>query len=104
MHIPWDIIVTIIAATVGSGGFWAFMQYMTQKRDKEKNALEEGVLALLHDRIYAQAQEYIMDGKVSFSEYDNLEYLYRPYNALGGNGVCKTLFEQVSDLPKVDSR
>ena len=47
-------------------------------------ALLDGVLAILHDRIYQACQHYIQQGYIDASGLKNLEYLYRSYHTLGG--------------------
>lgn len=50
-------------------------------------ALLDGVLAILHDRIYQACQYYIKQGSIDTGGLKNLEYLYKSYHALGGNGT-----------------
>ena len=45
-------------------------------------ALLDGVLAILHDRIYQACQYYIKQGSIDTSGLKNLEYLYKSYHAL----------------------
>jgi hypothetical protein len=61
-------------------------------------AVEEGVKALLHDRL-CQACACVLDkGKATVSEIENIEFLYSPYVALGGNGTAKQLYERVAKI------
>ena len=62
-------------------------------------ALLDGVLAILHDRIYQACQFYIAQGYVDMAGLKNVEYLYRSYHALGGNGTGTELYNRVKDLP-----
>lgn len=62
-------------------------------------ALLDGVLAILHDRIYQACQFYIAQGYVDMAGLKNVEYLYRSYHALGGNGTGTELYNRVKALP-----
>ena len=42
---------------------------------------------------------FIARGWASLEDRENLEYLYRPYKALGGNGTGETLYHTVEKLP-----
>ena len=62
-------------------------------------ALLDGVLAILHDRIYHDCQFYLAQGYVDMAGLKNVEYLYRSYHALGGNGTGTELYNRVKALP-----
>ena len=89
----------IIVAILGSTGLWTLINniitYIKDKKSIEKKAL----LALLHDKMYYLCQHFINKGEITTDELENLEYLYKPYSALGGNGTCKRLYEEVLRLP-----
>lgn len=61
--------------------------------------VRDGLLAILHDRIYQACNFYIRQGWVDVQGLRNLEYMYKPYAAMGGNGTAKELYERVKDLP-----
>lgn len=69
----------------------------------EQKALKCGLLALLHDRLYRACGFYIKRGFCSIEDKRNLEYMYKPYAKMGGNGICKRLFEQCMNLPSEKS-
>lgn len=66
---------------------------------KEQETVKEGVLAILHDRLYQAARYYTGQGEISISELKNVEYLYRAYHDLGGNGTGTELYQRICDLP-----
>ena len=80
-----------------AAGGWLIGYVKRQKA--EQDALKEGVLALLHDRLYQGCRYHIRQKEISDTEMKNMEYLYRGYHALGGNGTGTELFERVKDLP-----
>lgn len=69
------------------------------KRVKEQEAIKEGVLAILHDRLFQAGRYHISQGYISLEELKNVEYLYRSYHALGGNGTGTEIWERIKDLP-----
>lgn len=62
-------------------------------------ALLDGVLAILHDRIYQACHYYLKQGCIDMSGMKNLEYLYKSYHALGGNGTGTELYNRAKALP-----
>lgn len=66
---------------------------------REQEQVKEGILAILHDRLYQVCQQYIHQGSVSPSALKNIEYLYQSYHTLGGNGTGTELYARVKSLP-----
>ena len=65
------------------------------KTEVVKNqAINAAVLALLHDRLYQACQFYISRGYCTVGDRDNLEYMFKPYKALGGNGTGEELYNR----------
>ena len=65
--------------------------------------LKEGMIAILHDRLYQLCTKFIEKGEITVDELENLEYLYKSYNNLGGNGTGTALFNRCKDLKIVNS-
>ena len=59
----------------------------------------KALLALLHDRLYSTCGAYIERSWCSAEDKRNLEYMFLPYEKLGGNGTCKAMYEQCLKLP-----
>lgn len=80
---------------------WAFHHLRSRQnaQEIEQAAIKEGMLALLHDRIYSIYQGCSRKGYAAVDDIKNLEYLYRPYHTLGGNGTGTELFERVKKMP-----
>ena len=58
------------------------------------------LIGLAHDRIIFLGMHYIERGWITQDEYENLyEYLYKPYEKLGGNGSAKRIMTEVNKLP-----
>lgn len=94
---PWvQVLLTIFGSVFASGGFWALIQ----SRGERKSAKTKMILGLGHDRIIFLCKEYIRQGWISTDDFENLyEYLYKPYEQMGGNGTAKRLMEEVQKLP-----
>lgn len=83
---------------VVAGGFK--LMYSKIKADiDERNALKDGVLALLHDRLYQGCNYYIGRGDITASEMQNMEKLYNGYHGLGGNSTGTELWNRAKELP-----
>lgn len=88
--------LTVVCAVIASSGFWAYIQKRTEKKDVKTQML----VGLAHDRILFLGMSYIERGSITRDEYENLyEYLYRPYEKMGGNGSAKRVMQEVNKLP-----
>ncbi len=101
---PWlQTVLTVLGTILASSGFWAFVQERSKRRAAEnrQNTLETQMLiGLAHDRIIYLGMIYIERGSITQDEYENLyEYLYKPYEKLGGNGSAKRIMTEVNRLP-----
>lgn len=76
---------------------WLFQRVLVWK--KEQDVVREGIVAILHDRLYTSCIAFIDQGYCTVDDRENLEYLYKPYKALGGNGTAEKLFDKCEDLP-----
>ena len=92
--------ITIVASVLASSGFWAYVQKLNDKKDSKTQML----MGLGHDRIIYLGTKYIERGYITHEEYENLyDYLYKPYEAMGGNGSAKLVMENVKKLRIVPS-
>lgn len=95
MHII-EIFLTIFASVMASSGLWSWLQ----NRSTKKNIQCQMLIGLGHDRIIYLGTSYIERGWITNDEYENLyDYLYKPYEAMGGNGSAKRIMEEVKKLP-----
>lgn len=94
---PWlQILITAAVTVLASSGFWAFVM----KKSDKNNAEARMLLGLGHDRIIELGLVYIRRGWITEEEYENLnDYLYKPYEELGGNGSAKRIMQEVNKLP-----
>ena len=94
------LIVSIVGAVFASTGFWAFLTFLIQRRDKKDSAESQMLKGLGHDRIIYLGSCYIKQGYITKDDYENLhDYLYIPYKMLGGNGTAEKIMKEVEKLP-----
>ena len=90
-----DIILAIVSSLLASSGLWAFVFKKLNNRDAQNDML----IGLGHDRIMHLGMHYIKQGWISSEEYENLsKYLFEPYRALGGNGSAERIMKEVDKL------
>lgn len=77
-------------------------QRLEDKRQKEYEALKNGVQSMLRDRLIQSALSYEKQGWVDTNALENIGLMYSAYSALGGNGIVTKLFNEVQELPHVD--
>ena len=63
-------------------------------------ALRNGIKALLHDLIIQKCEYHIRNNRINADDLEELEYLNKPYKALGGNGTVEVMLRTVHKLPK----
>lgn len=96
MDIWGQIAVPLVAAVLTSSGLWAVVARRADKGDAQRKML----VGLAHDRIVHLGMVYVDRGYITQDEYENLnDYLYAPYEKMGGNGSAKRVMEEVRRLP-----
>jgi hypothetical protein len=86
----------LLLTTVLSGpGIWAWAKTRTQRNTSEAKLL----LQVSKNQLVSQGREYLKRGYITMDEYEEYEFEYQVYSALGGNGLARRVFEQVDDLP-----
>lgn len=101
---PWlQTLLTILGTILASSGFWAYIQERSKRKaaeNKHNNLETQMLIGLAHDRIIYLGMTYVERGYITQDEYENLyEYLYKPYEKLGGNGSAKRIMMEVNKLP-----
>lgn len=66
---------------------------------KRQKAVEEGLKALLKSEIRREYKELETKEYISIADLDNVEGLYKPYHAMGGNGTGTELVERIRNMP-----
>lgn len=88
-----ELAFTLLGAAVGF--LWKKLMDMV----KEQKYLHDGVLAMLHDRLYLICTHYIKMGYIDTDGLDNVGVIYRAYHGLKGNGTGTNLYKRVCALP-----
>ena len=90
-----QLIITMLCSVIASSSFWLFIDKKTNKKD----LTSQMIIGLAHERIVSLGMEYINRGYITKDEYEDLrDYLYKPYEALGGNGSAKRIMLEVDKL------
>jgi hypothetical protein len=88
------------AAIAGLGALCGYLAARLRHGHDDGDAMRSGMMAILHDRIFQAAHHYCeRQHWCSLDDKRNIEYLYKPYAALGGNGTGKTAYEAIMALP-----
>ena len=103
-----EMFVTALLTAITSSGVMSLIVYLLQRRDKKKDqetannsAQSRMLLGLGHDKIIYLTDKFVRRGCITLKEKRNLEFLYKPYADLGGNGDCKIGYDACQDLPVV---
>lgn len=102
-----------VLMSLGIGGIVGVLAWVGKLIQKSKNMteqnkqlteqrfrmLEAANVAILHNEIYKQCTFFIEQGEITVDDLDNLEYLWRGYHGLGGNGTGELLYNRVRSLP-----
>lgn len=78
--------------------FVSAVNYVKLKNSSYK-LIKDGVIAILHNKIYTQGKQYIAQEHISVEALDDFEHLYKAYHALGGNGTGTEIYKRVKELP-----
>lgn len=92
----FQILLTVFSSVLASSGLWAYITKRLEKKDVKTQVL----VGLAHDRILYLGMAYVERGYITQDEYENLhDYLYIPYEKMGGNGSAKRIMNEVERLP-----
>ena len=91
-------IVTTVAGIIIPVVYTSMKRYI-KKHTMKDDATQRGVMAILHDRLFAAHAYYMAQGYCPLNDKKNITYIYEPYAALGGNGTGKSAYEDIMGLP-----
>lgn len=94
-----EIILPIVLTLLGSG-IWTFLIEWVKLRSEKVSTERKMLLGLGHDVLFQRLTYYLERGYIEPNELENVEYVYKPYLRLGGNGTCTLLYDKVCSLPQ----
>lgn len=100
----YTLLPIIATALVG----WVGVLLKNQKKkdtdqEKRQEALSEGIMMILRYMLQRYHGEYMIQGRISYSQYQNWKDIFRVYRALGGNSVAIEWDHEIDDLDKCES-
>ncbi len=93
LEVLFGIIVSILS------GCYVKITSEIKRRESEAVALKDGVLAMLHDRMWQASRYYLSKPSISMAELSNFDHLYTAYHQLGGNGTGTEIYNRVHKIP-----
>lgn len=90
----------VLFASVLSAMSYVWKKFFTRykKELEEQELIKQGVLALLHDRLYQACRYYLEQEYITASQLNNVEHLYESYHNLGGNGTGTELYNRCKNM------
>ena len=94
------LIVEIAGGVAALIALFAPMYKSVKKQMKKVELVQDALMGLLHDRICRLCESYLRKGYATNEEREQLQVLFTPYKAMGGNHNAATLYEKVmEELP-----
>jgi len=105
----WQIIFTAVPSVLASflSGVLLYKwkqrasaeQKEKEQQEKKHEALVNGVVAMLRDRLIQAMDEHINDGFVPVHRAEVITKMYTAYHDLGGNDIVSATYGQFMKLP-----
>lgn len=100
----YTLLPIIATALVG----WVGVLIKNQKkkdtnREKKQEALSEGITMILRYMLQRYHREYMIQGKISYSQYQNWKDIFTVYKSLGGNSIAIEWDHDIEKLEKCES-
>ena len=73
-----------------------------KKEDKQK-ALSDGITMILRYMLQRYHGEYMIQGRISYGQYQNWKDMMSVYRALGGNSIAIEWDHDIDDIEKCES-
>ncbi len=89
--------------TVGMGFLRVECRRLYKARDLENKkylAINDGVRAILRDRILQTHNHYTEKGWAPFYALQNMDNMYKAYHDIGGNGAITEIYHKFMQLPQ----
>lgn len=93
-------ILGVIVAVFASSGFWQYVIYKVQSRDKKKTASEQALMYLLRQDLIARCDYWLDQESIPIGEWTSIVEENDIYHELGGNGDMKERMDALDEKPK----
>ena len=87
-----------IVAEMMVAGYQRVSKHMRHAQKKDR-ALDDGMRALLRDRIISACDHYLEKGFAPVYVRENITSMYDAYHSLGGDGIVTDMVQQTMKLP-----
>ena len=96
--------LTWVLGIIGAAIVAGFRLLYKRQKDAEvrQAALENGMQAILRDRILTSYYHYHEKGHITLHGLENVEAMYKSYHDLGGNGTMTRLVEAMREMEVID--
>lgn len=96
--------LTWLLGLIGAGVIAGFRTLYKRQKTAEirQSALENGMQAILRDRILTSYYHYHERGSITLHGLENVEAMYKSYHDLGGNGTMTHLVEVMREMEVID--
>lgn len=97
--------LTGLVSTLLSAGVILVLKNLNKKQkdtSARQEAVEQGMRALLRDRIVQAYYHFHPSGKIAINSLEALEMMHEEYTNLGGNGVVDKLMDDIRQLEVED--
>lgn len=69
------------------------------EQDKKREAIENGVQALLRNELIKNFREYKQRGEITLLDKENMDNMFKEYFNLGGNGMMHDVKREFDEIP-----
>ena len=86
----------------GLAGLLGVLTWLVRKLYQRQKATTVGIQSILYYQICRESKEIKLKGTITREELRDMEYFFKAYSDLGGNGVARKLYEECISLPIED--
>lgn len=98
------ILPIVLTALIGWLGVILKNNNKKNKEQEEiRKANSKGTMLILRYMLKRYHSEYVIQGKITYSQYKDWIDIYSAYKALGGNSIAEEWNEEVEAMKKCDS-
>lgn len=90
----------LIGAGIVAG--FTYLRKKQKAQEIRQTAIENGMQAILRDRILTSYYHYHERGNITLHGLENVECMYKSYHELGGNGTMTHLVQTMREMEVVD--